>query len=70
MDVKIVEVGLRDGLQNEPVTLATEVKKELIERLFQSGIKHPEVIADMSCYEPRVLPSVLLMTSNLWHLLV
>lgn len=42
-DVKIVEVGLRDGLQNEPVTLSAEVKQKLIERLVEAGLKHLEV---------------------------
>ncbi|MGA8943211.1 MAG: hydroxymethylglutaryl-CoA lyase [Thermoactinomyces sp.] len=42
-DVKIVEVGLRDGLQNEPATLSAEAKLELIERLAGAGIKHLEV---------------------------
>lgn len=55
MDVKIVEVGLRDGLQNEPVTLATEVKQELIERLFQAGIKHLEVT---SFVHPKWIPQL------------
>jgi hydroxymethylglutaryl-CoA lyase len=55
VDVKIVEVGLRDGLQNEPVTLATEVKQELIERLFQSGIKHLEVT---SFVHPKWIPQL------------
>ena len=33
MDVTIVEVSPRDGLQNEPVVLSTEAKVELIARL-------------------------------------
>jgi hydroxymethylglutaryl-CoA lyase len=36
--VKIVEVGPRDGLQNEPYTIPTEVKVELIERLSATGL--------------------------------
>ena len=36
--VTIVEVGPRDGLQNEPYTIPTEVKVELIERLADSGL--------------------------------
>ena len=36
--VKIVEVGPRDGLQNEPYTIPTEVKVELIDRLSATGL--------------------------------
>lgn len=36
--VTIVEVGPRDGLQNEPYTIPTQVKIELIERLADSGL--------------------------------
>ena len=36
--VTIVEVGPRDGLQNEPYTIPTEVKIELIERLADTGL--------------------------------
>ncbi|KMO35288.1 hydroxymethylglutaryl-CoA lyase [Methylobacterium tarhaniae] len=41
--VRIVEVGPRDGLQNEPVTVPTAVKVELIERLLAAGLTHIEV---------------------------
>ncbi|MGB7453155.1 MAG: hydroxymethylglutaryl-CoA lyase, partial [Lysobacterales bacterium] len=36
--VTIVEVGPRDGLQNEKLKLSTSVKIELIERLANCGI--------------------------------
>jgi hydroxymethylglutaryl-CoA lyase len=36
--VTIVEVGPRDGLQNEPYTIPTEVKVELINRLAGCGL--------------------------------
>lgn len=36
---KIVEVGPRDGLQNEAVSAPAAVKIELIERLAQAGIR-------------------------------
>ncbi len=36
--VTIVEVGPRDGLQNEPYTIPTGVKIELIERLADTGL--------------------------------
>lgn len=41
--VRIVEVGPRDGLQNEPIQVPTEVKIELINRLSSSGLKTVEV---------------------------
>lgn len=40
--VKIVEVGPRDGLQNEPQPISTEVKIELIHRLADAGISYIE----------------------------
>ncbi|EGA70685.1 hydroxymethylglutaryl-CoA lyase [Vibrio sinaloensis DSM 21326] len=39
--VKIVEVGARDGLQNEP-QVSTQAKIDLINGLSQSGLKHIE----------------------------
>lgn len=36
--MKIVEVGPRDGLQNEPVKVPTNVKVELINRLVAAGL--------------------------------
>ncbi|MDR3437728.1 hydroxymethylglutaryl-CoA lyase [Telmatospirillum sp.] len=40
--VKLVEVGARDGLQNEPEPVATAVKIELIERLAAAGLSAVE----------------------------
>jgi hydroxymethylglutaryl-CoA lyase len=40
--VKIVEVGPRDGLQNESVSLDIATKIELIERLASTGLKNIE----------------------------
>ena len=40
--VKIVEVGPRDGLQNEDVSLDIATKVELIERLASCGLKNIE----------------------------
>jgi hypothetical protein len=37
--VKIVEVGPRDGLQNEKEIIPTNIKVELINRLSQTGLK-------------------------------
>jgi hydroxymethylglutaryl-CoA lyase len=36
--VKLVEVGLRDGLQNEAAPVPTAVKIELINRLADAGL--------------------------------
>lgn len=40
--VKIVEVGARDGLQNEKGIVPTHTKIELIERLSSAGLRHIE----------------------------
>ena len=37
--IKMVEVGPRDGLQNEPDTVSTAVKIELIDRLSGTGLR-------------------------------
>ncbi|WP_341501629.1 hydroxymethylglutaryl-CoA lyase [Gallaecimonas sp. GXIMD4217] len=41
--VRIVEVGARDGLQNEKQQVALNHKKQLIEMLAGAGLKHIEV---------------------------
>jgi hydroxymethylglutaryl-CoA lyase len=41
--VSIREVGPRDGFQNEPETLPTELKIELIDALARTGLKRLEV---------------------------
>ena len=41
--VKIVEVGPRDGLQNEKEFVATAIKIELINRLSAAGFRNVEV---------------------------
>ncbi|HXP95795.1 MAG TPA: hydroxymethylglutaryl-CoA lyase [Telmatospirillum sp.] len=46
--VKLVEVGPRDGLQNEPGVIATEVKLALIERLAGTGLPVVEAGAFVS----------------------
>jgi hydroxymethylglutaryl-CoA lyase len=40
--VRIVEVGPRDGLQNEPLPVPTEVKAEFIRRLAAAGLREIE----------------------------
>jgi hydroxymethylglutaryl-CoA lyase len=46
--VRLVEVGPRDGLQNEAAIVPTEVKLELIRRLADSGLRHIEATAFVS----------------------
>lgn len=53
--VRLVEVGPRDGLQNEPTHPTTEMKVELIRRLFGAGLRHIEAGAFVS---PRWVPQM------------
>src|SRR5690625_7275817 len=53
--VTIVEVGPRDGLQNEPHTIATETKIELIQRLAAAGLPVVEATAFVS---PKWVPQM------------
>ena len=53
--VRIVEVGPRDGLQNEPNIVATATKVELIARLGKAGLKAIEVTAFVS---PKWVPQM------------
>jgi hydroxymethylglutaryl-CoA lyase len=53
--VKIVEVGPRDGLQNEPRPVSTAVKIELIERLADAGLPVIEATAFVS---PKWVPQM------------
>jgi hydroxymethylglutaryl-CoA lyase len=46
--VKIVEVGPRDGLQNEKETIPAEVKIELVNRLTQAGFVNIEAASFVS----------------------
>lgn len=46
--VKIVEVGARDGLQNEPQPVPTDVKVELINKLSNTGLKVIEATSFVS----------------------
>src|SRR5256885_17253378 len=46
--VRIVEVGPRDGLQNEPGEVPTDVKIQLIERLADAGLPAVEATAFVS----------------------
>ena len=53
--VEIVEVGPRDGLQNDPATLSTEQKLEFIARLEACGVRRMESGAFVS---PRAVPKM------------
>ncbi|MFP5304330.1 MAG: hydroxymethylglutaryl-CoA lyase, partial [Gammaproteobacteria bacterium] len=53
--VKLVEVGARDGLQNEPGVIPTEAKLALIERLADAGLRHIEATAFVS---PKWVPQM------------
>ena len=53
--VEVVEVGPRDGLQNEAVLLPTEVKVELVRRALAAGVRRIEVA---SFVNPRLVPQM------------
>ncbi len=53
--VRIVEVGPRDGLQNEKQTVPTPVKVELIERLAATGLRTVEATSFVS---PKWVPQL------------
>ncbi len=55
MDVRIVEVGPRDGLQNEPLAVPVEVRVELIDRLTRAGL--PSIEAG-SFVSPKWVPQM------------
>ena len=45
MDVTLCDVGPRDGLQNEPETLAPGVRAELVDRLAAAGLRRIEAVS-------------------------
>lgn len=53
--VKVVEVGPRDGLQNESTVIPTATKLALIQRLAEAGLRHIEATAFVS---PRWVPQM------------
>jgi hydroxymethylglutaryl-CoA lyase len=60
--VRIVEVGPRDGLQNEPLPIFSDDKIELIQRLTRSGISHIEVGSFVSAkWVPQMADSLAVM---------
>ena len=54
-DIRIVEVGPRDGLQNEQVDIGTAHKIELIDRLSRTGLRSIEATAFVS---PKWVPQM------------
>lgn len=53
--IEIVEVGPRDGLQNDPVLMPTDVKLEFIDRLIGAGVKRMEAA---SFVHPKLVPAM------------
>lgn len=53
--VTLIEVGPRDGLQNESAYVSSEHKIELINLLSQTGLKHIEVTSFVS---PKAIPQL------------
>jgi (R)-citramalyl-CoA lyase len=53
--VTVVDVGPRDGLQNEPDVLAPEVRAELVNRLARTGLP---VVEAASFVDPRRVPQM------------
>jgi hydroxymethylglutaryl-CoA lyase len=54
-EVEIIEVGPRDGLQNEPLPISTEDKKKLIAQLAKTGITRMETA---SFVHPKWVPQM------------
>ena len=53
--VRIYEVGVRDGLQNEPTQVPVEVKAEFVRRLLAAGLETIEVTSFVS---PKWVPQL------------
>jgi len=53
--IEIVEVGPRDGLQNESVLLSTQQKLEFIQRAIDAGVRRIEVA---SFVNPKLVPQM------------
>src|SRR6202166_5147756 len=54
-EIEIVEVGPRDGLQNESVLFSTQQKLEFIERAIDAGVRRIEVA---SFVNPKMVPQM------------
>ncbi len=55
MRVTVCDVGPRDGLQNQPVTLAPAVRAELVNRLAAAGVPRIEAVSFVS---PKHVPQM------------
>jgi len=55
MSVVICDVGPRDGLQNQPVTLAPAVRAELVDLLAAAGVPRIEAVSFVS---PKAVPQM------------
>jgi len=53
--IEIVEVGPRDGLQNDPALMSTPVKLEFIDRLIKAGVRRMEAA---SFVNPKLVPAM------------
>ena len=53
--VKIIEVGPRDGLQNEKKVFSLDMRRDLITKCVDAGLKHIEI---GSYVNPKLLPQV------------
>jgi isopropylmalate/homocitrate/citramalate synthase len=55
MSVTICDVGPRDGLQNQPVTLSPDVRADLVDRLAVAGVPRVEAVSFVS---PKHVPQM------------
>lgn len=53
--IEIVEVGPRDGLQNDPAMMSTDTKIEFVERLIEAGVRRMEAA---SFVHPKLVPTM------------
>ncbi|KAF8252412.1 aldolase [Wilcoxina mikolae CBS 423.85] len=63
--VRIVEVGARDGLQNEKTPVSLDTKLELLSRLSKTGLRHIEAGSFVS---PKWVPQMANTSAILSHL--
>lgn len=63
--VNIQEVGLRDGLQNEPVVLTVEERARLVEAFVRAGLKRIQI---GSLVNPRRVPQMA-GTDRVWKMI-
>lgn len=63
MTVRIIEVGPRDGLQNEKVSIPTELKLDFIKALLGAGLEEIEVTSFVS---PKWVPQMA-DSAELWR---